>query len=71
MINVNDNIVKQCMEGDRKTQMQLYETFYKKVYNSCFRILKDRYEAEDAMQESFLKAFSNIDKYDSEISFDA
>jgi RNA polymerase sigma-70 factor (ECF subfamily) len=33
--------------------------------------LRDRYEAEDAMQESFLKAFSNIDKYDNNISFDA
>jgi RNA polymerase sigma-70 factor (ECF subfamily) len=33
--------------------------------------LREKYEAEDAMQESFFKAFSNIDKYDSEISFDA
>jgi RNA polymerase sigma-70 factor (ECF subfamily) len=41
------------------------------MYNSCFRILRDKYEAEDAMQESFLKAFANIDKYDSNISFDA
>jgi RNA polymerase sigma-70 factor (ECF subfamily) len=41
------------------------------MYNSCFRILRDRCEAEDAMQESFLKAFSNIDKYDRSISFDA
>jgi RNA polymerase sigma-70 factor (ECF subfamily) len=59
------------MNGDRKTLTQIYEMFYKKVYNSCFRILKDRYEAEDAMQESFIKAFSNIDKYDSETPFDA
>jgi RNA polymerase sigma-70 factor (ECF subfamily) len=41
------------------------------MYNSCFRILRDKCEAEDAMQESFLKAFSNIDKYDSNTSFDA
>jgi RNA polymerase sigma-70 factor (ECF subfamily) len=33
--------------------------------------LQDRYEAEDAMQDSFIKIFSNIDKYDSETSFDA
>jgi RNA polymerase sigma-70 factor (ECF subfamily) len=33
--------------------------------------LQDKYEAEDAMQESFIKVFSNIDKYDSETSFDA
>jgi RNA polymerase sigma-70 factor (ECF subfamily) len=34
-------------------------------------VLQDRYEAEDAMQDSFLKVFSNIDKYDSETPFDA
>jgi RNA polymerase sigma-70 factor (ECF subfamily) len=71
MIDNDKNIAKQCMNGDRKAQMQLYKIFCKKVYNSCFRILRDRYEAEDAMQESFLKAFTNIDKYDSEISLDA
>jgi RNA polymerase sigma-70 factor (ECF subfamily) len=71
MINNDDNITKQCIKGDRKAQMQLYKTFYKKMYNSCFRILRDKYEAEDAMQESFIKAFTNLDKYDSQISLEA
>jgi RNA polymerase sigma-70 factor (ECF subfamily) len=71
MTGKDSNIAIRCMKGDRRAQMQLYETFYKKVYNSCFRILRDRYEAEDAMQESFLKTFSNFDKYDSEISLEA
>jgi RNA polymerase sigma-70 factor (ECF subfamily) len=66
-----DDITIQCLKSDRKAQMQLYATFYKKMYNSCFRILRNKCEAEDAMQESFLKAFANIDKYDSSISFDA
>jgi RNA polymerase sigma-70 factor (ECF subfamily) len=66
-----DDITIQCIKSDRKTQMQLYASFYRKMYNSCYRILRDRCEAEDAMQESFLKAFSNIDRYDSSISFDA
>jgi RNA polymerase sigma-70 factor (ECF subfamily) len=68
MIN---NTTIECIKSDRKAQLRLYKSFYKKVYNCCFRILREKYEAEDAMQESFLKAFSNIDKYDSEVSFDA
>ncbi|MDR2027697.1 MAG: RNA polymerase sigma factor [Prevotellaceae bacterium] len=66
-----EDMIIQLVRGDRKAQMQLYGAFYRKVYNSCFRILRDRCEAEDAMQESFLKVFANIDRYDGKISFDA
>jgi RNA polymerase sigma-70 factor (ECF subfamily) len=51
--------------------MQLYTALYKRVYNSCLRILRDRQEAEDAMQESFIKAFSHLEKYDGALSFEA
>jgi RNA polymerase sigma-70 factor (ECF subfamily) len=64
-------MIDNSITSDRKMQIQLYNAFHKKMYNSCFRILRDRYEAEDAMQESFLKVFASIDKYDSETSFDA
>lgn len=71
MIEWDSNITEQCMKGDRKAQMHLYKTFYKRIYNSCFRILRDRCEAEDAMQESFLKVFSKLDKYVNNIPFEA
>jgi RNA polymerase sigma-70 factor (ECF subfamily) len=71
MTDRDGDIVKECIRGNRQAQIQLYKTFYKKIYNSCFRILRDRCDAEDAMQESFIKAFSNIDKYNSETSLEA
>jgi RNA polymerase sigma-70 factor (ECF subfamily) len=71
MTDWNNDIIRQCIKGECKAQMQLYKTFYKKVYNSCFRILRDRYEAEDTMQESFIKAFSQLDKYKNEVPFEA
>ncbi|MDR1169215.1 MAG: sigma-70 family RNA polymerase sigma factor [Prevotellaceae bacterium] len=71
MIEWNSYMTAQCMKGDRKAQMQLYKTFYKRIYNSCFRILRDRYEAEDAMQESFLKIFSKLGRYDDSAPFEA
>lgn len=52
-------------------QMRLYEAFYKRVYNACYRVLYDSLEAEDAMQESFLKAFSNIGTYNETVPFEA
>lgn len=46
-------------------------TFYKRVYNACYRVLYDSLEAEDAMQESFLKAFSSLDNYKNSVPFEA
>lgn len=51
------------MKGDRKAQMHLYSTYYKRVYNSCYRILQNPQDAEDAMQESFMKVFSRLNLY--------
>lgn len=71
MISFDHSIIEQCRRGDRKAQMQLYSTFYKRVYNACYRVLQDSYEAEDAMQESFLKAFSRLNTYDISTPFEA
>ena len=71
MEELNNNVINLCKEGDRKAQTYLYSTFYKKIYNSCFRILQNQYEAEDAMQESFIKAFSRIAQYEKDTPFEA
>lgn len=71
MISFDSGIIEQCKKSDRRAQMQLYTTFYKRVYNACYRILHDQAEAEDAMQESFLKAFSGLDGYNNSVPFEA
>ena len=40
--------------------MQFYRLYYKPVYRCCCRILTQGPEAEDAMQESFIKAFDKL-----------
>lgn len=71
MINFDSDIIELCKKGDHKAQMQLYSTFYKRIYNTCYRVLRDTFEAEDSMQESFLKAFSKLDSYTDIIPFEA
>lgn len=71
MISFDSNIIEQCRKGQHLAQMQLYSTFYKRVYNACYRVLYDSLEAEDAMQESFLKAFSSLDDYKDSVPFEA
>lgn len=71
MIDFDIEIIESCKRNDRRAQMQLYNSFYKRIYNTCFRILHDSAEAEDAMQESFLKAFTNLGTYSQSIPFEA
>lgn len=71
MINFDSDIIELCRKGDHKAQMQLYSTFCKRIYNTCYRVLRDTFEAEESMQESFLKAFSKLDSYTNIVPFEA
>ena len=57
--HIND-LVARCQKGDQRAQMEVYERYYRAMYNISVRIVKDTAEAEDIMQEAFLKAFSKI-----------
>lgn len=70
-INVHQKIIDKCREGDSAAQFKLYKLYYKAMYNTCFRILNNRQEAEDVMQESFLSAFGKIETYSEKVSFGA
>lgn len=41
------------------------------MFYVAFRFLKDRFEAEDAMQEAFIKAFNKLDQFNGEVTFGA
>ena len=69
--NINEELINACKKGDRKAQFDLYKQYAKAMFNTCFRILKDSAEAEDVMQEGFLKAFQNIETYSGTVSFGA
>lgn len=69
--NIHQDIIERCKTGEQKAQFQIYKLYYKAMYNSCLRIVKDSTEAEDIMQESFLKAFAKINTYKGEVSFGA
>lgn len=51
--------------------MQLYNLYCKAMFLVAFRYVKDRFIAEDIMQEAFIKAFKNIDSYKNEVAFGA
>lgn len=51
--------------------MQVYESYYKAMYNTSYRILKNEFEAEDMMQEAFLTAFTKLNSFKGEVAFGA
>ena len=61
--------VIQAQQGSEDAFTQIVETYQKPVYNLCYRMLGDHYEAEDAAQETFLRAYRSISRYDRERSF--
>lgn len=66
-----DSLVQQCRLGNQRAQLQLYNRYYKAMYNTAFRIVKHTTEAEDIMQEAFLKAFRKLDSFQGESTFGA
>ncbi|MDL4842231.1 RNA polymerase sigma factor [Aquibacillus rhizosphaerae] len=40
----------------------IYETYYQRVYHAAWKITRDNYLAEDVVQETFIKAYNNIDR---------
>ncbi|WP_348739121.1 RNA polymerase sigma factor [Tenacibaculum sp. 190524A02b] len=66
-----NQLIERCKKNDTNAQMQLYNSYYKAMYNSAYRILKDEFEAEDLMQEAFLTAFTKLDTFKGEVAFGA
>ncbi|SFC62343.1 RNA polymerase sigma-70 factor, ECF subfamily [Flagellimonas taeanensis] len=51
--------------------MEIYNRYYKAMYNTAYRIVKDSAEAEDVMQESFLSAFTKMHTFKGDVTFGA
>ncbi len=56
-----EQLIALCKQDNQHAQMEVYKRYYKAMYNTAYRILKDSYEAEDVMQDSFLTAFTKLD----------
>ena len=69
--NIHQKLIDECLQGDRRAQFKIYKLYYKAMYNTCFRIVNYQPEAEDIMQESFLKAFTSLQEYKGDVSFGA
>jgi len=63
-------IIEGCVSGNQRAQEKLYKLFAPKMFGVCLRYAKDYTEAEDILQEGFVKVFTHIKKFRQEGSFE-
>lgn len=65
------DLVERCKANNRKAQMALYKQYCSGMFCVAMRFLNNEGDAEDVLQESFLKAFQKIDQFKGEVTFGA
>ncbi|MEX0312574.1 MAG: RNA polymerase sigma factor [Allomuricauda sp.] len=64
-------LVEKCKANNRQAQLQLYRQYCDGMYGVAMRFLKNPDDAEDVLQEAFIKAFERIDQFKGEVTFGA
>jgi RNA polymerase sigma-70 factor (ECF subfamily) len=69
-MNTDDQIIVGCVEGKRKAYSLLFKNYAPVMLGVCMRYCKNRIDAEDVMQDGFIKVFTQIYKFRREGSFE-
>lgn len=69
-MNVSDiEIVNRCLAGDVNAFEILIERYKRAVYNTAYRMMGSREDAEDVSQEAFVRMYNSLSKYNPEYKF--
>ncbi len=66
----DDKIIEGCKKGKKRSQNRLYEKYAPGMLGVCLRYCTNMTEAEDVLQEGFIKVFTHIKNFRSEGSFE-
>jgi RNA polymerase sigma factor (sigma-70 family) len=64
------DLIKGCIAGDRRMQEELYRRFAPKMYAVCLRYANNADDAQDLLQEGFIKVYRNLHRFRAEGSFE-
>lgn len=56
-------IIKDCLRGDISAQRKLYEAYAQAMMGLCYRYTKSVQDAEDVLQDGFMRVFTNLSQY--------
>ena len=66
----DDAILQGCLRNDTTAQRELYNRYSPKMLSVCYRFAHHREDAEDMLQEGFIKVFSQIHTFQSTGAFE-
>lgn len=67
----DQNIIEGCKKGKPKAQRKLYETYKAMLFGVCLRYAQNRVEAEDFLQEGFIRIYRDLYQYQPQKAFGA
>jgi RNA polymerase sigma factor (sigma-70 family) len=70
-LNIHAPLIEECKKGSSKAQFMLYNQYSKAMYNLAYRMMNNREDAEDILQETFTECFRNIASFRFESTFGA
>lgn len=65
-----EKLIEKCKKGNRKAQKYLYDKYSSVMFGICIRYSKNLNDAEDILQEGFIKIFGYINSYEGKGSFE-
>lgn len=65
------DIIERCVGGDQSAQLQLYNLYSRQMFSVCLRIIQQREDSEDILQESFITAFNALETFRGDATFGA
>lgn len=64
------DLIRGCIDGDRRVQEELYRRFSPKMFAVCIRYAGNTDDAQDILQDGFVKVYKNLAKFRGEGSFE-
>ena len=69
MKSLEARLARMAIKGDQQAFAELVGLYQDKLYHMAYRMLNNRQEAEDVVQEAFLRVYNNLERYDENMKF--
>ncbi|WP_245995029.1 RNA polymerase sigma factor [Mangrovibacterium diazotrophicum] len=69
MASIHHELIEDSKRGNNKARFQLYQLYSKAMFNVCYRMMNNREDAEDMLQEVFLLVFTRLESFRYESGF--
>ena len=67
--HIHLKLIESCKNGNERSRFELYQLYSRAMFNVCYRMMNNREEAEDMLQEAFTQAFLKLHTFRHESGF--